>query len=161
MAKRRFHHFIMLSSISVHTCWNTEYVELLLQKAIHVFEKKQVTFDIIPVPGSFELPFMCKRAALSNRFDAVLAIGVLIKGETLHFEYISESVSHGLMNVGLETGIPVIFGVLTCLNEEQVRKRCGLDGGHNHGEDWALTAIEMVHTAKSDLLQPVVGADEF
>ncbi|KAH8889504.1 Lumazine synthase [Thozetella sp. PMI_491] len=77
-------------------------------------------------------------------FDALIAIGVLIKGETMHFEYIADSVSQGLMRVSLDTGVPVIFGVLTVLNEEQAKARAGVsEGSHNHGEDWGLAAVEM------------------
>ena len=79
-------------------------------------------------------------------FDAVIAIGVLIKGETMHFEYICDSVSHALMKVQLDTGVPVIFGVLTALSEDQALERAGLgriNKGHNHGEDWGLAAVEM------------------
>ena len=77
-------------------------------------------------------------------FDALVAIGVLIKGETMHFEYIADAVSQGLMRVQLDTGVPIVFGVLTVLNDEQARARAGLGaGGHNHGEDWGLAAVEM------------------
>ncbi|KAG5634227.1 hypothetical protein H0H81_002792 [Sphagnurus paluster] len=80
-------------------------------------------------------------------FDAVIAIGVLIKGSTMHFEYICDSVSHALMKVQLDTGVPVIFGVLTALTDDQALERAGLgrgeDKGHNHGEDWGLAAVEM------------------
>ncbi|PLB46999.1 DMRL synthase family protein [Aspergillus steynii IBT 23096] len=78
-------------------------------------------------------------------FDAIITIGVLIKGETMHFEYIADAVSHGLMRVQLETGVPVIFGVLTVLNEEQGLERAGLGtkGMHNHGEDWGNAAVEL------------------
>ncbi|KAH9981145.1 6,7-dimetjyl-8-ribityllumazine synthase [Lactifluus volemus] len=77
-------------------------------------------------------------------FDAVIAIGVLIKGETMHFEYICESVSHAIMRVGLDTGVPVIFGVLTALSEQQALDRAGLGSKkHNHGEDWGTAAVEM------------------
>ncbi|KAI1317844.1 hypothetical protein EDD11_007646 [Mortierella claussenii] len=79
-------------------------------------------------------------------FDAVICIGVLIKGSTMHFEYICEAVSQGLMRVGLDSGLPVIFGVLTCLNEEQALSRAGMDKagkGHNHGLDWGSGAVEM------------------
>ncbi|KAI1277065.1 6,7-dimethyl-8-ribityllumazine synthase [Xylaria sp. FL0933] len=83
-------------------------------------------------------------AASSRPFDAIIAIGVLIKGETMHFEYISDAVSQGLMRVGLDLGVPVIFGVLTVLNDEQAKARAGLtSGGHNHGEDWGLAAVEL------------------
>ncbi|KAF8136513.1 6,7-dimetjyl-8-ribityllumazine synthase [Boletus edulis] len=80
-------------------------------------------------------------------FDAVIAIGVLIKGATMHFEYISDTVSHALMRVQLDTGVPVIFGVLTALNDDQALERAGIgrgeNEGHNHGEDWGLAAVEM------------------
>ena len=78
-------------------------------------------------------------------FDAVIAIGVLVKGETMHFEYIAESVSHGLMRVQLDSGIPVIFGLLTVLDEAQGLARAGLGGenSHNHGEDWGSAAVEL------------------
>lgn len=74
-------------------------------------------------------------------FDAVIAIGVLIKGETMHFEYICDAVSHGLMRVQLDSRIPVIFGVLTVLTEDQAKARAGLDGKkHNHGVSWGEAA---------------------
>lgn len=79
-------------------------------------------------------------------FDVVIAIGALIKGSTMHFEYISDSVSHGLMRVQLDTGVPIVFGLLTLLTEEQGLERAGIDGagkGHNHGEDWGNAAVEL------------------
>lgn len=79
-------------------------------------------------------------------FDAIVAIGALIKGSTMHFEYISDSVSHGLMKVQLDTGCPVVFGLLTLLTEEQGLERAGIDEGHkmhNHGEDWGAAAVEL------------------
>ncbi|KAF8984465.1 hypothetical protein CPC16_011532 [Podila verticillata] len=79
-------------------------------------------------------------------FDAVICIGVLIKGSTMHFEYICDAVSQGIMRVGLDSGVPVIFGVLTCLSEEQALDRAGMDKagkGHNHGLDWGSGAVEM------------------
>jgi 6,7-dimethyl-8-ribityllumazine synthase len=139
-------------------------------KACGVKESNIVTQS---VPGSFELPFACSRVIAASRvqaggnllgsmsllhsrpgtpamggspsnqpFDAVIAIGVLIKGATMHFEYISDSVAHGLMKVQLESGVPVIFGVLTALSDEQALERAG-KGGHNHGEDWGLAAVDM------------------
>ncbi|KAF5001669.1 hypothetical protein FDECE_10885 [Fusarium decemcellulare] len=80
----------------------------------------------------------------SGPFDAIIAVGVLIKGETMHFEYIAESTCQGLMRVQLDTGVPVILGVLTVLTDDQAKARAGVDGkGHNHGEDWGLAAVEM------------------
>ena len=81
---------------------------------------------------------------LQKPFDAVVAIGVLIKGETMHFEYIADATSHGLMRVQLDLGVPVVFGLLTVLTEEQGNARAGLSGGqHNHGEDWGNAAVEL------------------
>ena len=82
--------------------------------------------------------------ASTQPFDAVIAIGVLIKGETMHFEYIADSVSQGLMRVQLDTGVPLIFGLLTVLDEDQAKARAGISSGsHNHGEDWGLAAVEL------------------
>lgn len=81
-----------------------------------------------------------------KRFDAVIAIGVLIKGSTHHYEYICDAVSHGLMRVQLDTGVPVIFGILTSPSEELAKLRAGIpvgdDKGHNHGTDWGAAAVE-------------------
>ncbi|KAF2281046.1 Lumazine synthase [Westerdykella ornata] len=87
-------------------------------------------------------------AASSAPFDALIAIGVLIKGETMHFEYIAESVSHALMRLQFESNVPVIFGLLTVLSEEQGLQRAGIGGasgaeGHNHGGDWGRAAVEL------------------
>ncbi|KAJ4316040.1 lumazine synthase [Neodidymelliopsis sp. IMI 364377] len=89
-----------------------------------------------------------KNAASTAPFDAIIAIGVLIKGETMHFEYISEAVSHGLMRLQLDGNVPVIFGLLTLLSEEQGLYRAGIAGenknqGHNHGTDWGYAAVEL------------------
>ncbi|KAI0317575.1 dimethylribityllumazine synthase [Amylostereum chailletii] len=92
-----------------------------------------------PAPGVVGMP--------NQPFDAVIAIGVLIKGSTMHFEYICDAVSHALMRVQLDTGVPVIFGVLTALTDDQALERAGLgrgeNKGHNHGEDWGAAAVEM------------------
>lgn len=84
-----------------------------------------------------------KVSASTATFDAVIAIGVLIKGETMHFEYIADAVSHGLMRVQLDYGVPVIFGLLTVLNEDQALARAGIGKGHCHGEDWGHAAVEL------------------
>ena len=86
-------------------------------------------------------------ASANRPFDAIIAIGVLIKGSTMHFEYICDSVSHALMKLQMDSGVPVIFGVLTCLTDDQALERAGIgkgvNKGHNHGEDWGLAAVEM------------------
>lgn len=93
-------------------------------------------------------PAAAGAAVTTGPFTSAIAIGTLIKGSTMHFEYICDSVSHALMRVGLDSGIPVIFGVLTCLTDDQALERAGLGRGengkgHNHGEDWGLAAVEL------------------
>ena len=112
----------------------------------------QTTTDLLASTSFTDLTKTATSAATTNMtkkgsiqpFDAIIAVGVLIKGETMHFEYIAESVSHGLMRVQLDSGVPVIFGLLTVLKDEQGKMRAGLaEGGHNHGEDWGWAAVEM------------------
>ncbi|KAI8846867.1 6,7-dimethyl-8-ribityllumazine synthase [Chytridium lagenaria] len=136
--------------------WNAAVVDELTSKSVSTLQEYGVAKDDIvvkSVPGSFELPFAVQSLLQSQKFDAAIAIGVLIKGHTMHFEYIADSTTSGLMRVGLDTKIPVIFGVLTCLTEEQAFKRAGIgrdgDRGHNHGIDWAQAAIEMALLAKN------------
>jgi len=131
----------------LRTRWNDEHVSNLVDgikaglKGCKVEEDK---IFIKEVPGAYELPYAAKLLAMSGTVDAIICCGVLIKGETLHFEYISEAVSKGIMDVNLSTMTPVIYGVLNCLDEEQVKKRSSNEnGGHNHGEDWGKTAVEM------------------
>ncbi|KAI1096069.1 6,7-dimethyl-8-ribityllumazine synthase [Rostrohypoxylon terebratum] len=94
--------------------------------------------------GSSTSDLTALTSSSTQPFDAIVAIGVLIKGETMHFEYIADAVSQGLMRVGLDLGIPVIFGVLTVLDETQAKARAGLTpDGHNHGEDWGSAAVEL------------------
>ena len=96
------------------------------------------------VGGAYELPFSVKRMIELHDVDVVCPIGCLIKGETAHFEYIAEAVTQGLMRVSLDTGVPVLFGVLTVFNADQARARAGIGDGskHNHGIEWAQTAVE-------------------
>lgn len=108
-------------------------------------EEKDIV--IHKVPGSFELPLTAKKLAKSGRFDAVICLGAIIRGATPHFEYISAEVSKGIAVVGLETEVPVIFGVLTTDTIEQAIERAGTKSG-NKGADAAMTAIEMVDLFK-------------
>lgn len=102
---------------------------------------------IYKVPGSFELPLTAKKVAKSGRYDAVICLGAIIRGATPHFEYISAEVSKGIAMVGLETEVPVVFGVLTTDTIEQAIERAGTKSG-NKGADAAMTAIEMVDLFK-------------
>ncbi len=108
-------------------------------------EEKDVV--IYKVPGSFELPLTAKKLAKSGRYDAIICLGAIIRGATPHFEYISAEVSKGIAVVGLETEVPVVFGVLTTDTIEQAIERAGTKSG-NKGADAAMTAIEMVDLFK-------------
>ena len=103
--------------------------------------------QIVRVPGAFELPITAKKMAKSGRFDAVICLGAVIRGATPHFEYISAEVSKGIAMVGLETEVPVAFGVLTTDTIEQAIERAGAKSG-NKGWDAAMSAIEMVDLFK-------------
>ncbi|MFA6413112.1 MAG: 6,7-dimethyl-8-ribityllumazine synthase [Syntrophales bacterium] len=99
--------------------------------------------QLFKVPGAFELPITAKKLAKSGRYDAVICVGAVIRGATPHFEYVSAEVSKGIASVGLETEIPVSFGVLTTDTIEQAIERAGAKAG-NKGWDAAMAAIEMV-----------------
>jgi 6,7-dimethyl-8-ribityllumazine synthase len=97
---------------------------------------------VVRVPGAFEIPLAAQHAAESGRFDAVVCLGCLIRGETAHFEYISSAVSHGLTTAAAATGIPMAFGVLTTNSVEEALARAG-EGDGNKGREAAVAAIEM------------------
>lgn len=103
--------------------------------------------DLVWVPGAFEIPLIAKKVAQQKQFDAVICLGAVIRGSTPHFEYVSSEVSKGIANVGLEIGVPVIFGVLTTDTIEQAIERAGTKAG-NKGFDAAMTAIETVNLIK-------------
>ena len=98
-------------------------------------------------PGSFEIPLLAKKMAAGKQYDAVICLGAVIRGATPHFDYVASEVSKGVAQVGLDTGVPVIFGVLTTENLEQAIERAGTKGG-NKGFDAALAAIEMANLLK-------------
>jgi 6,7-dimethyl-8-ribityllumazine synthase (EC 2.5.1.9) len=103
--------------------------------------------EIVWVPGAFEIPLVAQKMALTKRYDAVICLGAVIRGATPHFDYVSSEVSKGIANVGLQTGVPIIFGVLTTDNIEQAIERAGTKAG-NKGFDAAVTAIELVNLLK-------------
>ena len=107
-------------------------------------ECKQDDITVAWVPGSFEIPLTAKKMAQSSNYDAVICLGAVIRGGTPHFDYIASEVSKGIANVGLETGLPVIFGIITADTIEQALERAGTKAG-NKGWDAALAAIEMVN----------------
>ncbi len=100
--------------------------------------------DLLWVPGAFEIPLIAKKAAESGKYDAVICLGAVIRGNTPHFEYVSAEVSKGVALASLDSGVPVLFGVLTTENIEQAIERAGSKAG-NKGSDCAASAIEMVN----------------
>jgi 6,7-dimethyl-8-ribityllumazine synthase len=100
--------------------------------------------DIVWVPGSFEIPLVARKLAASGRYTGVVCLGCVIRGETAHFDHVAGQAAAGVMQAGLATGVPVIFGILTTDSVEQALNRAGLKGG-NKGADAALAAIEMVN----------------
>ena len=98
--------------------------------------------SVVYVPGAFEIPLMAKKMAGSKKYDAVICLGAVIRGATPHFDYVASEVSKGIANIGMQTEIPVIFGVITSDSIEQALERAGTKAG-NKGWDSALSAIEM------------------
>ncbi len=131
--------------------WNTEITEAMFKAAKQTLIEAGVTPDDIfriNVPGSFELPLGAKFLLEAVKPDAAICIGCVIQGETKHFDFICDAVAHGIMNLGLDTGIPVIFGVLTTNTTQQAIDRSGGKYG-NKGIEAAATAIQMVALRKS------------
>lgn len=104
--------------------------------------------DVAWVPGAFEIPLIAKKMAKSGKYDAVICLGAVIRGATTHYDYVCSEVSKGIANVGLESEIPVMFGVITTENIEQAIERAGSKAG-NKGYDCALGAIEMINLIKN------------
>lgn len=125
--------------------FNEEITEGLLQGARERLAEASVPDEevtIIRVPGAFEIPIVAQRLGESGEYDAIVCLGCLIKGETMHFEYIAEAASHGIMQAAAATGIPMAFGVLTTLTEEQAVER-SRSGPDNKGREAAAAALEM------------------
>lgn len=127
--------------------FNEFIVSKLLSGAIdglvrHGVEEENITAAW--VPGAFEIPVMAKKMAESGKFDAVICVGTVIRGATSHYDYVCNEVSKGIAQVGMNTGIPVLFGIVTTENIEQAIERAGTKAG-NKGYDCALSAIEMVN----------------
>jgi 6,7-dimethyl-8-ribityllumazine synthase len=122
----------------------------LLAGALDALQRHGASPDditVIWVPGAFEIPAVAKRAADSGKYDAIICLGALLRGETPHFDHISATVTKGIGTVGLEAGVPVIYGILTCNTLDQAVDRAGLKTG-NRGFESALAAIEMIQVVK-------------
>jgi len=134
--------------------FNDFVVEPLLRGALDALGRHGVGEDrieVIRVPGAFEIPLVVRKLASSGRYDALIALGAVIRGDTPHFDYVAGECASGLARVALETGVPVAFGVLTTDTIEQATDRAGGKAG-NKGADAALAAIEMVALLRK--LQP-------
>lgn len=129
----RFNHFI-----------NDSLVDGAVDALKRVGQVKEENITLVKVPGAYELPLAVRRLADTKKFDAIVALGTVIRGGTAHFEYVAGEASSGLGNVALNSDIPVAFGVLTTENIEQAIERAGTKAG-NKGAEAALVALEMVN----------------
>ena len=126
--------------------WNSFVVEHLVEGAIDALRRHGIAdsqISIIRAPGAFEIPLVCKKAAQSGNYDAIVALGAVIRGGTPHFEYVAGECTKGISQVSLDSGIPIAFGVLTVDSIEQAIERAGSKAG-NKGAEAALSALEMV-----------------
>lgn len=130
--------------------FNDFLTDQLLKGAIDCLDRHSAESEnilVVHVPGAFEIPLAAQELASSGKVDAVLCLGVIIRGETPHFDYVAGQASAGIMKVALETRIPVIFGLVTTENLQQAIDRCGTKSG-NKGWDAAMAGIEMVQVIK-------------
>ena len=118
------------------------------QDALVRHDVKEEDIDLAWVPGAFEIPLIASKMAKSGKYDAVVALGAVIRGSTTHYDYVCSEVSKGIANVSLNSDIPVMFGVITTENIEQAIERAGTKAG-NKGYDCALGAIEMVNLIRN------------
>ncbi|RMF90972.1 MAG: 6,7-dimethyl-8-ribityllumazine synthase [Nitrospinota bacterium] len=127
--------------------FNNFITERLLEGALDALRRhgtREEDIEIVRVPGSFEIPYAANRMAQQRRYHAVICLGALIRGATPHFDYIAAEVTKGIANISLQTGVPVLFGVLTTDNIEQAIERAGSKLG-NKGWEAAMAALEMVN----------------
>ena len=124
--------------------FNDLLTEELLKGALDCFERHGVEkVDVVKVPGSFEIPLVAKKLAESGKYDAVLALGAVVRGETRHFDLVANEVAKGVAKVSLDSGVPVIFGVITVEDELQGFNRAGVKS--NKGFEYAMATLEMAN----------------
>jgi 6,7-dimethyl-8-ribityllumazine synthase len=119
----------------------------LLEGALDCLKRhgaKETAIEVAWTPGAFEIPLVAKKLAATKKFDAIICLGAVIRGATPHFEYVASEAAKGIAKVSLDSGLPVIFGVLTCENLEQALERAGAKPG-NKGFDAAMSAIELAN----------------
>jgi 6,7-dimethyl-8-ribityllumazine synthase len=142
--------------------WNHELTSKLELGAVEAFRRAgagDAAIEVFRVPGSFELPLASLKAAQSGKFDAVVALGVVIRGDTPHFDFVAGQAAAGIMQAALETGVPVMFGVITANTVEQALERAG-DGIDNKGYEAAVSAIEMVNLFREMGREKVQGGGD-
>lgn len=130
--------------------FNSFITDRLLGAALDALERSGAQsgdVDVVYVPGAFELPLTAKKLALTGKYDALIAIGCVLRGETAHYDYVCSETSRGLQLAQMDTGVPIIFCVLTCDTLEQAIDRAGLKGG-NKGFEAGLAAIEMAQLSR-------------
>ncbi len=140
--------------------WNDFIGAKLLEGArdtLHRHGVDPANVDVVMAPGSFELPLIAQKMANSGRYDAIVCLGVIIRGATPHFEYIANETAKGVAQVGMQTGVPVAFGVITSDTIEQAIERAGSKAG-NKGAEAALAAIEMANVLRQ--LDAMVAASD-
>lgn len=143
----------------IHARWNTDIIERLIAGAERGYDSLGVEQIVrASVPGSFELPFAAKAMATSGQVDAIVVVGVVLRGETTHYELVSEGCAVAVQATQLETGIPIGFGVLTVENRAQALARSEDAGGHNVGEQAAVAAVEMCRLRQS--FEPAGGGTD-
>ena len=133
--------------VLVASRWNNDIVDKLVEGAMKELSLQgidQNKIGLIRVPGAFEIPLMCQQVINRREVLAVIALGVIIRGDTPHFEYVAEGCINGIVQVSLRTGVPISNGVLTVDTLEQALQRSNFDGG-NKGAEAAVTVLEMVH----------------
>ena len=131
--------------------WNDFLTSKLVEGALDAFERlgaDENSVEIFKVPGSFELPLTAQKVAESGNFDAIICIGTVIRGETPHFDYVAGEAAKGVAQVSMQTGIPVLFGVVTTETLEQAINRTGVKAG-NKGFEAAMSAVELVNLYKT------------
>lgn len=130
----------------VSTRWNDHIVDRLVERALDVLGDSGVAdadITLVRVPGAFELPLVCDRLADGDDYDAIIALGAVIRGDTPHFDYIAGECARGLSQTALEYGVPIAFGVITADTAEQAVARAQDDEDHNKGAEAANAALEM------------------
>jgi 6,7-dimethyl-8-ribityllumazine synthase len=132
--------------------WNRNITSRLEEGALFALRSagcREDDVSVFHIPGAFELPLACKKAASTYKYDAIIALGAVIRGDTPHFDFVAGEAARGLMDVSLDTGVPVIFGVITTDNLEQAEARAGdAADSDNKGNEAAVSAIEMAHACR-------------